>query len=581
MKFPQDFLDKLKDRCTVYDIISPYVTLERRGRNYWGCCPFHNDKKPSFSLDPERGTYRCWSCGQSGDIFSFLQEYKHLSFTEAVNYVAEKAGLEVPQYDDTPEKREIKRKFESGYAVLKESAIFYRDCLASGQFSLPIEYLKNRGIDEKIIKKFGFGYSPDYNSLVDRLKSRGFSEESMQFAGVVNTGKKGIYDAEATRLIVPLIDAKGRVVGFGGRRLDETQLGKYVNTKTTPIFEKHNLLYNLNNFVKLRSDTAILVEGYFDVISLVQSGIENVLAAMGTAFTDQQCDLFVRYGIENIYVCFDGDSAGQNATLKSLDKLKDKGRVVKVVTIPDNMDPDDAVKKLGKEGFLKLLDDALPLIDYKLKLVENSFPPTTPDNKSKYAKAAMEVLISINDPVVAEIYVDGVASLSGVQRETILNSIYGKSPTPKKEAAKIKKASDNKKIDDAKIRAGRVILSSIFEMADYVDFVKVTPALFDYDEHKIVFDYIQKCIKDKTPPKISSVYTLLEESEEAAAIDGCLIGLNYSQKRDLYQKSFDYLKKDAVAQKIKELTVKYAAAEGEEKEKIMRELAVLTAKDKK
>ncbi len=584
MKFGQDFIDKLKDRCTVYDIIAPYVSLERRGRNYWGCCPFHNDKKPSFSLDPERGTYRCWSCGKSGDIFSFLQDYKNMSFMEAVQFVAEKAGLEIPQEEETPEKRELRRKFETGYAVLKETAKFYRDCLVSGQFPLPVDYLKSRGIDDNIIKKFGFGYSPDYDSLVARLVERGFSEESMLFAGVVRRGKNGVYDAEAKRLIVPLIDAKGRVVGFGGRRLDETMLGKYVNTQATPIFEKHNLLYNLNNFVKLRTNTAILVEGYFDVISLVQAGIDNVLAAMGTAFTDQHCDLFVRYGVENIYVCFDGDSAGQSATLKSLDKLKDKGRVVKVVSLPDGMDPDDAVKKLGKEGFLELLEQAYPLIDYKLKLVETTFPPTTSDNKTKYAKAAVDVLVSLNDPVTAEVYVDEIAKLSGVQRETILNSIYSR--TTKQEPAPIKKQVKEsvapKKIDSARLKAGRVILASILEMADYVDFANdITPVLFESPAHVTVFEYIVKCIKDKVQPKISSVYTLLENADEAREIDVALEGRDYLDKKDLYQKSLEVLKKEIKAQKIRELTLKFASAEGKEKEEIMREIAALTAKDKK
>ncbi len=584
MKFGSDFIDKLKDRCTVYDIIAPYVALERRGRNYWGCCPFHNDKKPSFSLDPERGTYRCWSCGKSGDIFSFLQDYKNMTFLEAVQFVAEKVGLEIPQEEETPEQREWKRKFDTGYAVLKESAKFYRDCLVSGQFDLPVEYLKSRGLDDSIIKKFGFGYSPDYESLVVRLKERGFSEDSMLFAGVVRRGKTGVYDAEAKRLIVPLIDAKGRVVGFGGRRLDETMMGKYVNTQATPIFEKHNLLYNLNNFVKLRTNSAILVEGYFDVISLVQAGIDNVLAAMGTAFTDQHCDLFVRYGVENIYVCFDGDSAGQAATLKSLDKLKDRGRVVKVVTLPDGMDPDDAVKKLGREGFLKLLDEALPLIDYKLKLVETTYPPTTPDSKTKYAKAAMDVLISLNDPVVAEVYVDEIAKLSGVQRDTILKAIY-KSSQPKEVSAPPKaqpKANIPKKIDSAKLKSARVVLASILEMADYVNFAEdITPSLFEDPSHVLVFEYIVKCLKDKSAPKISSVYTLLENADEAKEIDVVLSGLNYLQKKDLYEKSLNLLEKEIKAQKIRELTAKFSTAEGDEKQEIMRELAVLTAKDKK
>ncbi len=584
MAFGPDFIDKLKDRCTVYDIIAPYVALERRGRSYLGCCPFHNDSHPSFTVDPERGTYRCWSCNASGDIFTFLQEYKHMTFMEAVHFIADKVGIEVPQEQDTPEKRERKRKFDTGYAVLTEAAKFYRDCLVSGQFDAPIEYLKSRGIDSAIIKKFGFGYSPDYNSLVVRLKERGFSEESMLFAGVVRKGKTGVYDAEAKRLIVPLIDAKGRVVGFGGRRLEESMQGKYVNTQATPIFEKSHLLYNLNNFVKLRTNTAILVEGYFDVISLVQAGVDNVLAAMGTAFTDQHCDLFARYGVETIYVCFDGDSAGQAATLKSLDKLKDRGRVVKVVSLPDGMDPDDTIKKYGKDGFLKLVEDALPLIDYKLKLIETTYPPTTPDSKSKFAKAAMELLVALNDPVVAEVYVDGVAQLAGVKRDTILDAIYKQEKAKEVQPAK-KSNNENtspKAIDSAIKKAGRVILASILEAADYVDFNgEISPALFAEPAHKVVFDYILQCIKDRKQPQISSVYTLLENSEEAKAIDSALSDMTMIEKKELYLKSLRLISKEIKSQKIRELTTRFATAEGAEKEEIMRELAALTAKDKK
>lgn len=588
MRFGQDFLDKLKNKYNVSDVVSAYVPIERKGRKYWASCPFHTDKTPSLMIDNERGSFYCFSCKRGGDIFKFIEEKEHLTFGEAVEYVAKKAGVELPQEEETQEQRKRRKQFDSAYACLKETAKYYCANLFSGEYPYPIEYLRSRGISDKTMKIFGLGYSTDYESLVRYLKEKGFSEETMMFAGVVNKGDSGrLTDAEARRLIVPLIDGRGRVIGFGGRRLDESMHGKYVNTRGTPIFEKRFQLFNMNNFVKLNRQDAILVEGYFDVISLYQAGIENALAAMGTAFTEQHCELFKRYGINTIYVCFDGDSAGQKATVRSLDLLKDNGLTVKVVTIPDDMDPDDAIKKLGKAGFLELIDKALPLIDYKLSLVEKEFPPEGYSGRSKYIKAATDVLAALNDTAVAEIYLDRISELSGVKKETLLNTVVNHSSPKKQEAKpqafeKPEQKQEEKKsfpVDPASVEAARIILASFIEVADYADPEDLRAEYFVTDEHKAVYNYLTECMEKGIMPKIATVYNIIPESDEASKMDFCLFDMSNTDKRALYTRSVKKLKNDCIMSELKTLSEKYSVTEDDdERAKIREKIKTLTIK---
>ncbi len=588
MRFGQDFLDKLKNKYSVSDVISAYVPIERKGRKYWASCPFHTDKTPSLMIDNERGSFYCFSCKRGGDIFKFIEEKERLTFGEAVEYVAKKAGVELPQEEESQEQRKRRKLFDSAYACLKETAKYYCANLFSGKYPYPIEYLRSRGISDKTMKVFGLGYSTDYESLVRYLREKGFSEETMLFAGVVNRGETGrLTDAEAKRLIVPLIDGRGRVIGFGGRRLDETMHGKYVNTRGTAIFEKRFQLFNMNNFVKLNRQDAILVEGYFDVISLHQAGIENALAAMGTAFTEQHCELFKRYGINAIYVCFDGDSAGQKATVRSLDLLKDNGLTVKVVSIPDDMDPDDAIKKLGKAGFLDLIDNALPLIDYKLSLVEKEFPPEGYSGRSKYIKAATDVLAELNDTAVAEIYLDRIAELSGVKKETLLNTVINRT-SPKKQEPKAQTfdkpepPAEEKKlypIEQAGIEAARIILASFIDVAAYADPEDLRPEYFVIEEHKTVYKYLTECIEKGIMPKIATVYNLIPEGDEASKMDFCLINMSNTDKKDLYLKSVKKLKNDCIISELKILSEKYSVTEDDqERAEIRNKIKALTIK---
>ncbi len=584
MYFDPDFLSKIKDKVNVSDMISRYAPIERRGRKYWASCPFHVDKTPSLMIDDDRGSYYCFSCKRGGDLFNFVEEHDHLNFEEAVEYCAKIAGLEIPRHEETPEARKRRKQMESGYECLKETARYYCNNLFSGNFSLPVEYLKSRGISESTMKAFGLGYSIDYQSLVSYLSSKGFSYETMMFVGIVNKNDSGGYsDAEAKRLIVPLIDGKGRVIGFGGRRLDETMHGKYVNTRSTPIFEKRHQLFNMNNFVKLGTDEAILVEGYFDVISLYQAGIKNALAAMGTAFTEQHCELFRRYGIKTIYVCFDGDAAGQKATIRSLDLLKNHGFIVKVVTIPDNMDPDDAVKKLGKSGFEEFINKSLPLIDYKLKLVEMRHPPIDYDSKIAYIEEAITILAEL-DPITAEVYIDKISKISSVKKDKLIALLAKKIDENTSGSENENLPSDmgekiETDVETWKLEAARVVLAAFLEIATYASIDDLKEEYFESESQKAVYSYLQNCIKNKNTPKISDLYNMLQNDAEISKIDACFANIPNNEKGLRYDKAVKRLEKDRINNEIKKLSAIYTSTDDpNKKDEIKKQIIQLTMK---
>ena len=443
MALNKEFIEQLKAKNDIVDVISGYCQLERRGGAFWARCPLpgHVEKTPSFCVNQAGQFFKCFGCGRGGDVIKFIMEVENLNYVEAVKLLAERAGLEMPEnlsFDEnkSAEQRKVK---ERRLSILLETAKFYLRNLYSPAGKPYLDYMQNRGFSVKTMRTFGLGASTSYRALPEYLKGLGYTYEEMLSCGVVsfNKDKNEYTDFEAERLIVPIIDNVGNVIAFGGRIIVKKDFAKYKNTRETDIFVKNRCLFNINNLKNLRRKVGeipyvIMVEGYMDVIALFEAGFENVVASMGTSLTVEQARLLQRY-TDTVVISYDGDAAGQHATFRGLQILKDAGLNVKVVALPDNLDPDEFVKLKGAEAYKKIVEDALPLIDYKLKVLEDRFDTASVDGKRKYVENALRVISESDKDFEREELLKKVSQKSRITFESLKRDLEkvktGEKPT--------------------------------------------------------------------------------------------------------------------------------------------------------
>lgn len=419
--FSEELIQKIKEENDIVDIVSEVVTLRKTGKNYLGRCPFHSEKTPSFTVSSEKQIYKCFGCGEAGNVISFVMKTRNMAFPDAVKFLGEKVGIVVDDTNSPGKSSAANEKYQRMYDINIQAGRYYYTNLK--RYKAPYEYLKGRGITDETIKKFGIGFALDnWQGIRSYLKQRGFSEEEILELGLTTKNEKGnIYDRFRNRIIFPVFNVSGRVIGFGGRVLDDSK-PKYLNSPETPIFHKGTNLYGLNLAIKNNSArTVIMVEGYMDVISLFQQGVTNVVATLGTALTEGQCKLLKRY-IDTVIVSFDSDAAGQNATIRGLEILQKSGFNLKILRIPKGKDPDEFIRAYGKEKFLNLVDGALPLIDFKLKMAEKGIDFSKKEMVIKYLKEVVIVLKDL-DPLEKAVYIKQVSEKSGIGEEAIMESV--------------------------------------------------------------------------------------------------------------------------------------------------------------
>lgn len=403
--------------------MAPYVDLKRRGKNLVGLCPFHNEKTPSFTVYPENGSFYCFGCGVGGDVFSFVRLIENLDYIEAVKLLAERSGVALPQdgYDDSLQK--LKNTI---YEINRETARFYHQYLISPQGKWALDYLLGRGLSPATIKHFGLGASPDgWDTLIKHLKSKGFSVADMLQANVIGKSQRGTYyDRFRKRIMFPIINIRGRVIGFSGRAMpqDEKSGAKYVNTSDTPVYKKGENLFGMN-FAKNHCDERIiLVEGNLDVISLHQAGFQNAVAALGTAFKPEQAKLISRYTKE-VVLTLDADAAGQKAAKRAGDILSETGLNVRVITLPDAKDPDEYIKKNGAARFSALLEGAVSDLEYRLASAVEGIDVTSDDGKLQYVKRAARILAATPDSLARDLYIGRLAEQYGFSKTIIEDTV--------------------------------------------------------------------------------------------------------------------------------------------------------------
>lgn len=429
MALSQDFLMELKYRSDIESVLSPYIVLKRRGSNLVGLCPFHNEKTPSFTVYPENGSYYCFGCGQGGDVITFTMKMENLDYIDAVRRLADRAGLKMPE--DGADDKEQKLKNDI-YAVNSEAGRFFHSVLMSESGKAGLDYFLGRGLSIKTVRRFGLGFAPDdWHALENHLKAKGFPEHVIKAADLVSTsektdknGRRFTYDRFRNRIMFPIINIHGKVIGFSGRAMpgNEKQGGKYINTSDTPVYKKSHNMFALNFAKKVCSKQAILVEGNMDVIALHQAGFESAVAALGTSFTEEQAKLLARYTKE-VVLTMDADSAGEKATDRAMGILDRVGLGVKVLRLPDCKDPDEYIKKYGSARFQKLIDEALSSIEYRLLTCARGIDLEATDGKLKYLNKACEVLAELNDPIATDLYAGKMSVKYGVAKDRLLKIV--------------------------------------------------------------------------------------------------------------------------------------------------------------
>lgn len=585
----QDFLRTLKDKLNIVDIAGGYFSLEKRGSNYWACCPFHHEKTASFSINESGQFYHCFGCGASGDIIKLVSEMESLDFIDTVKLLAERAGLQMPQTAvDSRRTAENKRRRDTILKIMNDCAHFYLDNLNSGNADAHIQYILNRKIPANVVRSFGLGASLNFDDLPRFLLRKGYSKQDILDSGTVNEVKGRLIDAQGGRLIFPIINALDEVVAFGGRILGKADFAKYKNTKETVVFNKSKTLYNINLLKKLkRSQTikeVIMVEGYMDAISLYSSGFKNVVASMGTSLTQDQARLIKRY-TDTVLISYDGDAAGQKANLRGLDILKGEGLNVKVVPLPDGLDPDDVIKQRGAEGYRQCLEAAMPLIDYKLLVLEKSYDLEKSEDKRRFVAEAIKIIKTADSAAEQEDLLKKLRDKTGYTYES-LNRDLASSPSQLEIKPDVREErSDNA---SASLKASRFVIAGLLFGADYTKDTDISQIPFVNDIHVILAKYVlsKRMLGERI--HLSEIFEFFEENspeyEELGRIldysDGS--GLEGEVAEKYYCDSILKLKLDFIDGEVGELSKKLGAVSDiDERNKLAQRITELIKQKEK
>lgn len=409
MYYPDELVEEVRMKNDIVDVISGYVHLQKKGGSYFGLCPFHNEKSPSFSVSPDKQMYYCFGCGAGGNVFTFIMNYENFTFVEAVKFLAEKAGVNLPEVEFSEEMRLEKNHRSQLLLTNKEAAKYFYYQLRSPQGEIGYKYLKNRELSDETIDKFGLGFAnKTSNDLTQYLKNKDFSDKLVQEAGLASFDERyGMHDKFWNRVMFPIQDINHRVIGFGGRVMGDGT-PKYLNSPETPIFDKSRNLYGLNFARTARAGNIILCEGYMDVISMHQAGFVQAVASLGTAFTPGQANLLRRY-TKQVLLAYDSDEAGTKAALRAIKILKEVGLVGKVINLSPYKDPDEFMKNLGKEAFQKQIDGAENSFFFELRILEKEFELNDPEEKTKFHREIAKRLCEFSEEVERDNYIEATA----------------------------------------------------------------------------------------------------------------------------------------------------------------------------
>lgn len=513
--FSIEFIEKLKQSNDIVTIANKYITLTKKGKTWWACCPFHFEKTPSFAINEIEQYYHCFGCGASGDVIKFVEKFESLDFYDACKKLAEYAGIELPEFHSDENLVKTKKKRERIYQLLVDSARFYYSNLKLPESRMALDYLAKRKLDTNIIKEFGLGYSTGWNEIVNFLRSKGYTDEEMIDSGVVEKYDNRLGDAQGKRLIFPIFNLYGNVVGFSARVLEKTDFAKYKNTTQTIVFDKSKCIYGIHQLKKLKTSEKIneivIVEGQMDVISLFKSGIKNSVACMGTALTMYHAKDLKRFS-DKVVLCFDGDSAGKKATLRSIEILVNAGLSVYVVTIPNGHDPDEYVNAFGKESWDKLIASAYYWVEFLIRDFASTYNLEKLEEKNKFIRDALNVIKSLPTQSEQELYLKMVQELSNVTMNVLRSDLNNMSNSNELKQEDIVEAKDNQinLKENAYVKAVKFVISALLHKKEYAklnDGVKENLLNPDYVK---IYEYIKCEYENERKPIVSRIFDMFD-----------------------------------------------------------------------
>ena len=567
MRYSDDIIEEVRMKNDIVDVVSQYVRLTRRGSTYFGLCPFHNEKTPSFSVTPGKQMYYCFGCGAGGNVYNFIMEYENYTFGEALKHLADRAGVELPKIEYSREAREKAEQRAELLEINKQAAQYYYYQLRTEGGKIGYQYLSGRGLSEETMRKFGLGYSDKFGGgLYKFLKSKGYSDERLRESGLFNVDERhGMYDKFWNRVIFPIMDVNNRVIGFGGRVMGDGK-PKYLNSPETKIFDKSRNLYGLNIARSSRKKNLIICEGYMDVISMHQAGFNNAVASLGTALTSGHASLLKRY-TQEVLLLYDSDEAGIRAALRGIPILRDAGVNSRVVNLKPYKDPDEFIKNMGAEAFEERLGQASDSFMFRVSIAESEFPMDEPQGQNRFFERCAELLLELKDELERNLYIEAIVkkyrgqygvSVEDLRKRVNTLALKG-TPAENRTQPKTSGGQNKKKKESASDQAQKLMLTwlvtypGIFDkVAQYLnaeDFIvplykEVAQMLFRQREEE----------GQVNPAKLLNSFTDSEEQREVASLFNATIHLETQQEQDrAFADTLLRIKAESLAEKNRNL----------------------------
>ncbi len=552
MRYSNNKIDEIIEKNNIVSVIGEVVNLKKSGSEYSGLCPFHNEKTPSFHVNEDKQVYHCFGCGAGGNVITFLMNYDELSFKEAIESLAERAGVAIPEIEYSKEQEEEERRLNRLYEVNKEAAKYFYYMLQDKKGFKAREELKNRGLNIDTIKKFGLGYSSFFrDDLLAYLKSKGFSEQIIYDAGLCKAGKNGSYDTFFDRIMFPIFSSKSKVIAFGGRAFGDN-FPKYLNSKETEVFKKSSTLYGLNLARKSKKDYCILVEGYMDVIALHQAGFNSAIASLGTAFTPRQALLIKKY-FKKAIISYDSDEAGIKASRRAIPILKSVGLDVRVLTIKGAKDPDEFIKKYGNESFDKLLDTSENAFLFEIRCVEQKYDLTDPAYEMMFYEDVARKLLSLGDKMEITSYLKKICDIYDLDyydMDNLVSKLGKNVGITKRQDRKLKRTVFDNEMSQAK--AEKIILSLMIADDSAYDILSdyICEKDFIIDINKRIFNILveyKKSGEKLSASKLISHFSNADNQERVARLFNNVVEIeNKGELEKLVNECYKVIKRNVI-----------------------------------
>ena len=545
MRYSDDIIEEVRQKNDIVDVVSQYVKLTRKGSSYFGLCPFHNEKTPSFSVTPGKQMYYCFGCGAGGNVFNFIMEYENYTFGEALKHLADRAGVELPQIEYSKEVREKAQERAELLEINKQAAQYFYYQLRTEKGAQGYKYLTGRGLSEETMRKFGLGYSDKFGGgLYQFLKSKGYGDDRLRESGLFNVDERhGMYDKFWNRVIFPIMDVNNRVIGFGGRVMGDGK-PKYLNSPETKIFDKSRNLYGLNVARTTRRKYLILCEGYMDVISMHQAGFTNAVASLGTALTSGHASLLKRY-TQEVLLLYDSDEAGVRAALRAIPILREAGVNSRVVNLRPYKDPDEFIKNLGAEAFEERLEQASDSFMFRVSIAESEFPMEEPQGQNRFFERCAEMLLELKDELERNLYIEAIVkkyrgqygiSVEDLRKRVNTLALKGTPAERRIQPKKSQEGAPKKKKDSASDQAQKLMLTWIVTYPKIFDKVAqyLTPEDFVVPLYREVAQMLfsQREEGEVNPARLLNSFTDSEEQREVASLFNATIHLETPKEQD-------------------------------------------------